>query len=232
MLDIIKIFNNMSENINQDKLNMFDIYFNQLIDYNQKVNLTAITDKEEVYIKHFYDSCLSHNIIPSNAKVVDIGTGAGFPGVPLKIVRNDIDLHLVDSLNKRIIFLNELKQKLNISYSTYHSRAEDFCTSLNNREQFDVCVSRAVAKLNTLAEYCLPLVKVGGIFIAYKGGEINNELTESNKAIDLLGGKVIDIKKIDLPNNMGSRSLIIIKKIKNTPTKYPRNKNLPKIKPL
>ncbi|MBQ7880258.1 MAG: 16S rRNA (guanine(527)-N(7))-methyltransferase RsmG [Clostridia bacterium] len=232
MLDIKKEFANFVDKDIDKVCELFEIYFHQLIDYNQKVNLTAITEKEEVYIKHFYDSCLASEFIPQNAKVLDVGTGAGFPGVPIKIVRNDIDLHLVDSLNKRIIFLNELKQKLNIKYSTYHSRAEDFCSQADNRESFDVCVSRAVAKLNILAEYCLPLVKVGGIFISYKAGEVEDELQQSLKAINILGGEVLNVKKLNLPNDMGNRTLIIIKKIKNTPKKYPRNKNLPKIKPL
>lgn len=208
----------------------FEIYFNELISYNAHTNLTAITDKQEVFVKHFFDSCLASPYINQGANVVDIGTGAGFPGVPLKIVRRDLNLHLVDSLNKRINFLNLLKDNLNMDYSTYHSRAEDFCKE--NREKFDVCTSRAVAKLNTLAEYCLPLVKVGGMFIAYKGSNIDEEIMESKKAIDILGGKISEIKTFNLPNNMGIRNLIIIKKIKNTPNKYPRNKNLPKIKPL
>ena len=230
-MDITKLFSNITTKTNNYE-NLFEIYFNELVEYNQKVNLTAITEKDEVLIKHFYDSCLAGDEIELNAKVVDIGTGAGFPGVPLKIIRNDIDLHLVDSLNKRIVFLNELQKKLNIQYSTYHSRAEEFINSLNNRENFDVCVSRAVAKLNTLAEYCLPLLKVGGKFISYKAGDIEQELEDSLNAIKILGGKIEKIKKFNLPNNMGDRTLIIIKKIKNTPNKYPRNKNLPKIKPL
>ena len=193
-MDINSIFSNLNEN-KTECIELFEIYYKELIEYNNKVNLTAITEKEEVFIKHFYDSCLSSEYIPQCAKVVDIGTGAGFPGVPLKIVRRDIDLHLVDSLNKRIIFLDELKQKLNIPYSTNHSRAEDFCIQQNNREKFDVCVSRAVAQLNTLAEYCLPLIKVGGLFIAYKGGEIEDELNNSQKAINILGGQVDQIKK-------------------------------------
>lgn len=213
-----------------DNSKEFEIYYNELIEYNEKVNLTAITEKEEVFIKHFYDSCLAQQFIPQNAKVVDIGTGAGFPGLPLKIVRNDIDLHLVDSLNKRIVFLNNLKEKLNINFSTTHARAEEFC--VNHRESFDICVSRAVAKLNTLAEYCLPLIKVGGKFIAYKGSNITEELEESKKAICLLGGQIEDVKNIILPKNMGERNLIIIKKIEKTNTKYPRGKNLPKIKPI
>lgn len=141
-------------------------------------------------------------------------------------------MYLVDSLNKRITFLNLLKQKLNIDYKTFHSRAEDFCSNSVYRETFDVCVSRAVAKLNTLAEYCIPLIKIGGLFISYKSGEIDFEIQESQNAIKLLGGEIVDVKKFDLPNDIGSRSLIIIKKIKNTPKKFPRNKNLPKLKPL
>ncbi len=208
----------------------FDIYFNELVEYNKKVNLTAITEREEVYIKHFVDSCLSQEFIPINSSVIDIGTGAGFPGIPLKIARQDIELHLVDSLNKRIEFLNQISTKLNISYQTYHSRAEDFANK--NREKFDICVSRAVAKLNTLAEYCLPLIKVGGMFIAYKGSSADDEIKSSQKALNILGGEIVNIKKISLPKDMGERNLIIIKKIKQTPTKYPRNKNLPKVKPL
>lgn len=230
MIDINKLFSDLT--IDDKSLDLFKIYYEELIKYNENVNLTAITDKEEVYIKHFYDSCLANDLIPNQAKVVDVGTGAGFPGVPLKIIRNDIDLHLVDTLNKRITFLEYLKQLLNIRYKTYHSRAEDFSNNLSNREKFDVCISRAVAKLNTLAEYCLPLIKVGGLFIAYKAGEVEEEIKQSLNAINILGGKIKEIKSFDLPNNMGGRKLIIIEKIKNTPKKYPRNKNLPKIKPL
>lgn len=215
--------------INNNK-SQFEIYFKELIEYNEKVNLTAITEKEDVFIKHFYDSCLAQSLINKNAKVVDIGTGAGFPGLPLKIVRNDIDLHLVDSLNKRIVFLDSLKEKLNLKYSTTHARAEEFCS--NHRESFDVCVSRAVAKLNTLAEYCLPLLKVGGKFIAYKGSNIDEEIKESKKAIDLLGGKIIEIKKFMLPEDKGERNLVLIEKISKTSSKYPRGKNLPKTKPI
>ena len=232
MIDFKQIFSELNiDNINMI-INKFETYYKELIEYNEKVNLTAITEKEEVFIKHFYDSGLSINDIPTGAKVIDVGTGAGFPGLPIKILRQDIDLHLVDSLNKRITFLNYLKDKLQTEYSTYHSRAEDFCSNLKYREQFDVCVSRAVAKLNTLSEYCLPLVRVGGIFIAYKSGEIEQEINESKNAINLLGGEILKIKKFNLPNQMGDRSLIVIKKIKNTNKKYPRNKNLPKLKPL
>lgn len=232
MINTKELFNGLVNENLEKSLQLFETYYQELIEYNQKVNLTAITDKEEVFIKHFFDSCLAYQEIPVGAKVVDIGTGAGFPGLPLKIIRSDIDLHLVDSLNKRIVFLNELKTKLSLDYYTYHSRAEDFCTNINNREKFDISVSRAVAKLNTLAEYCLPLVKLGGKLIAYKAGDIEEEIKNSLNAIKILGGQIEDIKKFNLPNNMGTRSLVIIKKIKNTPNKYPRNKNLPKLKPL
>lgn len=231
MENITKMFATLKTD-NVDFEQKFEIYFNELIDYNTKVNLTAITDKQDVYIKHFYDSCLASEFIPANAKVADIGTGAGFPGVPLKIIRNDINLNLVDSLNKRIVFLDYLQKKLDIIYNTYHSRAEEFCANANNRETYDVVVSRAVAKLNTLAEYCLPLVKTGGIFIAYKGGDVDQEVQESLKAIKILGGQIDTIKNINLPMEKGSRTLVIIKKIKSTPKVYPRGKNLPKIKPL
>lgn len=220
----------MELNFTKNEQEKFEIYYKELIEYNSHTNLTAITEREEVFIKHFLDSCLAKDFISENSQVVDIGTGAGFPGLPLKIVRPDIQLYLVDSLNKRIKFLNDLKQKLNIDYNAFHSRAEDFCKEY--REFFQVCVSRAVAKLNTLLEYCLPLIKVGGIFISYKGSNALEEIEQSKNALKILGGEILDIKRIDLPNNMGERNLIIIKKIKNTPNKYPRNKNLPKINPI
>lgn len=215
----------------KQNIKQFDIYLKELVDYNEKVNLTAITDRDAVFVKHFLDSCLGEKYIPKNASVIDIGTGAGFPGVPLKIIRPDINLHLVDSLNKRVVFLDYLKSKLGIEYNTYHSRAEDFALG-DYREMFDVCVSRAVAKLNTLAEYCLPLVKVGGVFIAYKGSSAEEEVEESAKALDILGGEILEIEEFDLPNNMGKRNLIVVKKVSKCPNNYPRSKNLPKIKPL
>ena len=214
----------------KENQSQFETYFTELVEYNKHVNLTAITEKEEVFTKHFYDSCLAEPYISKNAKVVDIGTGAGFPGLPLKIIRKDIDLHLVDSLNKRLIFLNLLKEKLNVDFLTTHARAEEFCREF--RESFDLCVSRAVAKLNTLAEYCLPLVKVGGKFIAYKGANVSEELEESRKAIKMLGGEIEEIKTFLLPNEMGTRNLVIIKKVASTPLKYPRDKNLPKTNPI
>lgn len=208
----------------------FQTYYQELVDYNEKVNLTAITDKEEVFIKHFYDSLLGVDYIPQNASVVDIGTGAGFPGLPLKIAREDISLTLVDSLNKRIEFLKYLTNKIDIKCECIHSRAEDFASV--KREVFDVAVSRAVANLSTLCEYTLPLVKIGGLFISYKGSNIDEELNSAKKAISILGGKIKEIIKLSLPNDLGERNLIIIEKIKNTPTQYPRKGNLPKSRPI
>lgn len=220
-----------SFNLTKTQLDQFENYYKNLISYNEKVNLTAITEKTEVFIKHFFDSCLGAEFIPQNATVVDVGTGAGFPGLPLKILRPDIKLTLVDSLNKRIEFLKQLTFQLNIlDCQLFHLRAEELAR--NKREAFDVVVSRAVANLSTLSEYCIPLLKIGGIFIAYKSGNYQDELTEGGNAINILGAKIEEIKEFDLPNNLGKRTIIVLKKIKSTPKQYPRNKNLPKLKPL
>lgn len=219
-------FVNLIDN-NRDK---FETYYRELISYNKKVNLTAITEKDEVYIKHFLDSILPVNEINKNSKLVDVGTGAGFPSLPLKIVRPDIDLTMVDSLNKRIVFLNQLCDKLNIISTNIHSRAEDFAKL--NRDKYDIAVARAVARLNTLLEYLLPLVKVGGIILAYKGSNAEEELQEAKTALSVLGGKYEKTIHFTLPNNAGERNIIVIQKIKATPTKFPRDKNLPKLKPI
>lgn len=208
----------------------FDIYYQELVSYNEKVNLTAITEEKEVYTKHFLDSILAVDAIPVNASVVDVGTGAGFPSLPIKIIRPDINLTMVDSLNKRVNFLNYLCDLLKINSTNVHGRAEEFATK--NRQKFDVAVARAVAKLNTLLEYLLPLVKVGGFVIAYKGSNYKDELDEATNALNVLGGKILKTIKLDLPNQYGERNLIIIEKIHETPTKYPRNKNLPKLEPI
>lgn len=214
-------------NKNQKK---FDTYYQELVSYNDKVNLTAITERNDVFTKHFLDSILAVDAIPMNASVVDIGTGAGFPSLPLKIVRPDIDVTLVDSLNKRVNFLNLVCNKLKIKSTNVHARAEDFAK--NNREKFDVAVARAVAKMNTLLEYLLPLVKVGGLVIAYKGSNIGEEFQDAVNALDALGGKVLKSIRFDLPNSYGERNIVIIEKIKPTPKEYPRGKNLPKTSPI
>lgn len=210
----------------------FYCYYNYLVEYNNNVNLTAITDINEVYLKHFADSILGVDFIEKNATVCDIGTGAGFPGVVLKIVRPDIKLTLVDSLNKRVEFLNNLLAKLNINdVKVLHNRAEDVSFKNAHLNSFDYVVARAVAKLNTLCEYCLPFVKIDGKFIAYKSNDINNEITEANNAIQILGGKTEAVKTVNL-DNITERSFVIINKTKHTDAKYPRGQNKPRIKPL
>lgn len=208
----------------------FEIYFEELVSYNDKVNLTSITEHNDVFTKHFLDSILTIDAIPVGSKIVDIGTGAGFPSLPIKIVRPDVDITMVDSLNKRITFLNMLCNKLKIKSTNVHSRAEEFAK--NNREKYDVAVARAVAKLNTLLEYLLPLVKVGGIILAYKGSNIAEEYSDAEKALEILGGRVLKSIRFDLPNNYGERNVLIIEKIKPTPKQYPRDKNQPKNNPI
>lgn len=221
--------NNQIKLIN-DNLRTFQKYFESLVSYNEKVNLTAITEKEQVFDKHFLDSILPIDEIKLNAKIVDVGTGAGFPSLPIKIVRPDVDLTMVDSLNKRVNFLNEITQELKINTTNIHSRAEDFAKT--NREKFNVAVARAVARLNTLLEYLLPLVKVGGIVLAYKGSSFKEEIDEAKNAMAVLGGEYEKTLHFELPNNEGERNIIVIKKIKQTPKQYPRDKNLPKLKPI
>ena len=212
-----------------DFYSQFEKYCSLLVEWNEKINLTAITEKEEVFTKHIVDSLIGEEFIKKNATVIDIGTGAGFPSLPIKIVREDINLTLNDCLNKRLIFLNEVINKLGLkNVSTLHSRAED----LNKNVKYDYALSRAVASLNTLSEYCLPFVKEGGYFIAYKSKDIDEELKNSEKAIEILGGKIEEVKEISIPNTDIVRKLVVIKKIKQTPNKYPRGKNLPKTKPL
>lgn len=208
----------------------FQKYFEKLVSYNEKVNLTAITEREQVFNKHFLDSILPVYEIKQNSKIVDVGTGAGFPSLPIKIVRPDVNLTMVDSLNKRINFLNELTQELKIESTNIHARAEDFAKT--SREKFDVAVARAVAKLNTLLEYLLPLVKIGGIVLAFKGSNFKEEIDEAKNAMTVLGGKYVKTLHFDLPNNEGERNIIVVKKIKSTPKQYPRDKNLPKLKPI
>lgn len=209
--------------LNEIELKKLDSYAEILIEWNQKVNLTAITDPEEIAVKHFLDSflllkCVS---IPLGASIIDIGTGAGFPSMPCKIIREDLNITLLDSLNKRILFLKELSNRLHYSVTCIHGRAEDLGNTVNYREKYDFATARAVAHLRELAEYTLPYVKPGGYFIALKGYEIEDELKESQKAIHIMGGKVIEIKKFILPND-SKRGIVIIKKISQTPTKYPR----------
>ena len=220
--------------LTEKQLSKFEVYYKLLKEWNEKINLTAITDAEGVAVKHFADSLsvLNYCDIPQNAKVLDIGTGAGFPGVVLKIVRPDIELHLLDSLKKRFLFLNALLTELDIDAEFLQGRAEEYGQDLDLRESFDLVVSRAVAQLNTLSEYCLPFIKLSGKFIAFKGSSADEEISSSKKAIQILGGKLRNANTFELPFNGGCRSLVEIEKIHPTPDKYPRNNGRIKAKPL
>ena len=230
--DILKErFSAYNIELTKEQTVMFEKYYNLLIEWNNKFNLTSITDMQEVIEKHFVDSVLPYNLLPQNAKAIDIGAGAGFPSIPLKIVRPDISFLLIDSVNKKITFINEVINKLDLqNVVALHTRIEDLASNPAYRETFDICVSRAVARLNTLAEYSLPFIKIGGSMVAYKSRQIKDEVLEAQKAITLLGGEIKDISINNLEN--GERNVLIVEKINNTPDKYPRDKNLPRTKPI
>lgn len=215
--------------LSQPQIKKFISYYNLLTEWNNKINLTAITDFGDVVKKHFIDSLAASKYISNGQTLIDIGSGAGFPGVPLKIYNESLAVTLLDSLNKRIIFLDEVIKGLNLTNTkAVHLRAEDAACEKQFRQSFDVVCSRAVAKLNILCEYCLPFVKLGGKFIAYKGRE--DETDTAKKAIKILGG---EIEKIDEFNLFDfSRKLIVIKKVKNTPLEFPRQSAKIKLKPL
>ena len=219
--------------LSEIQLKQFYNYMNLLIEWNKKINLTAITEPDEIILKHFVDSLTISKYISDGTKVVDVGTGAGFPGIPLKIVRQDVDITLLDSLQKRINFLDEVINELNLEkITTVHSRVEDFGKNKKYREEFDIATSRAVANLATLSEYLLPLVKVGGKVISMKGSLIQEELENSKNAIKILGGQIEKVDEFDLPNSDISRNIVLIDKIKNTPNRYPRKAGEPSKKPL
>lgn len=210
-----------------DKAELFDRYEKMLVDRNEKFNLTSITDHEGIRQKHFMDSLAAADYIPPDASVLDIGSGAGFPAIPLKIVRDDITVTAIDSVNKKVGFINDVIAALDLKNITaVHVRAED----MNKAVKYDVVVSRAVAALNTLAEYALPFVKIGGLFIAYKSEKTAEEVDAAKNVLEVLGGKLERIADISNPDY--KRTLVIIRKIKETPMKYPRGKNLPRVKPL
>lgn len=220
--------------LTENQYEQFQKYFELLAEWNEKMNLTAITDESGVALKHFADSLSLLNFvdIPQNSSLADVGTGAGFPGVVLKIARPDIKLTLIDSLNKRLVFLNEVCSQLGIDAELIHSRAEDGARDEKLRENFDFAVSRAVARMNVLSEYCLPYVKVGGAFCAMKGAQANEEFKESLNAINTLGGKLENKYFFELPENGGERAIAVVRKVKNTPQKYPRQSGKIKAKAL
>lgn len=213
----------------------FERYYKILIEWNQVMNLTSITDYDEVNLKHFSDSLTIIRVcdMKSISTVIDIGTGAGFPGVPLKIAFPHLKIVLLDSLNKRINFLDEVIEQLNLKdINTIHGRAEDYSRKKEYREQFDLCVSRAVANLSTLSEYCIPFVKKGGNFISYKSGNAQDEIDKSVKAVDILGGKIESVDNFLLPGTDMGRSLVKIIKVNSTPKKFPRKAGVPSKEPL
>lgn len=216
-----------------EKLKKFFDFMNLLIEKNKVMNLTGIIEPKEVVLKHFIDSLTVLKYINENNSVIDVGTGAGFPGIPLKIVADSLEITLLDSLNKRINFLNEVIENINLKkIKTIHGRAEDFGQNTAYREKYDVTVSRAVAPLNILLEYMLPFVKVGGKCICMKGSNCDEEIENAKNAIEKLGGKIEKIEKFNLPNSDNNRTILIIKKIKKTGKQYPRKAGIPTKNPL
>lgn len=207
-------------------------YMLLMLEWNKNVNLTAITEEKEIIYKHFIDSLSVNKYLTNKEKIMDIGTGAGFPGIPLKIFNEDLNFILVDSLNKRIHFLEEVKNELNLNkLELVHARAEELAKNKNYRENMDIVVSRAVARLRILAEYMLPFVKKKGICICMKGPNIEEEIEESKKSLEILGGKIEKIEHIILPGDL-ERNIILIRKIKETPSRYPRKAGTPVKQPL
>lgn len=221
--------------LSNEQLEQFLIYYEMLVEWNEKMNLTAITDFQDVMKKHFVDSVslIKAYDVTKSVSIIDVGTGAGFPGLALKIAFPQLRVTLLDSLNKRILFLDAVIDKLNLSdVETIHGRAEDFAKPGKLREKFDLCVSRAVANLSTLSEYCLPFVKKGGMFISYKSEKISEEFEMAENAISFLGGRVKNQVEFTLPDSDIYRNLFVIEKIKETPKKFPRKAGLPSKEPL
>jgi 16S rRNA (guanine527-N7)-methyltransferase len=221
--------------LSTQQLDQFDQYFRLLVEWNEKINLTAITEEGQVYLKHFYDSLTPAFFFPFDSvrTVVDIGGGAGFPSIPLKICFPHLQMTIIDSLNKRIGFLQHVARELGLQeVYPVHGRAEECGQDQAYREAFQVVVARAVARMNLLSEYCLPFAQVGGHFLALKGSNIAFELNEAKKAIKTLGGKTRKVETLELMEEAGERNIIIIEKVESTPRKYPRKPGIPAKKPL
>lgn len=236
--DISKFQSDLQEmdiTLTDKQISQFLVYYEMLTEWNQSVNLTAITEYQDVVKKHFIDSLSLVKVydVKSRSSVIDVGTGAGFPGLALKIAFPEMELTLLDSLNKRIHFLDAVIERLELfGIETLHGRAEDYARQDTYREQFDLCVSRAVANLSTLSEYCLPFVKKDGLFISYKSEKIGEEWKAAEKAISLLGGRVKNQLEFILPGSDIFRNLFVIEKISDTPKKFPRKAGLPSREPL
>lgn len=217
----------------EEQLKKFYHYMKMLIEWNEKINLTAIIEPKEIVLKHFIDSLTILKYIEKDKTLIDIGTGAGFPGIPIKIMREDVKITLLDSLNKRIRFLDEVIQKLDLQkIVAIHGRIEELGKNKKYREQYDIATSRAVANLTTLSEYMLPMVNIGGMSICMKGAEIEEEILKSKHSIGILGGRITKIENFVLPKSDNKRNLIIIGKEKGTPSKYPRKPGVPSKEPL
>lgn len=235
--EFIQELQKLNISLTNEQIDQFEKYYLFLIQYNQKVNLTRITEKEEVYLKHFYDSILIYKLWPYFGKdkvnLCDVGSGAGFPSIPLKIIFPNLKVTIVDSLNKRIMFLNELCKQLNLKYvSLVHGRAEEVGHNTIYRNSFDVVTGRALAKLSVMNELCLPLVKVGGFLIAMKGQKAKEEIKGATNSLNVLGGQLEKVDKFYLFNTDNQRNNILIKKVKETPKKYPRKAGTPNRHPL
>jgi len=231
---LIKGFASFHIELTDKEINIFKHYYKMLMEWNEKINLTAIVDEREVVVKHFIDSVSVLPFLPGNAKsLIDVGTGAGFPGIPIKIVKSDIDVTLLDSLEKRVRFLNTVISETGLAgINAVHARAEEFGQDDEYRECYDIGIARAVSALPVLCEYVMPFVRVGGYFIAMKGSNIKEEISEGEKAVTVLGGEIEDIKSFLLPFDNIERNVILIKKLRHTPTKYPRKSGKPSKSPI
>ncbi len=223
------LFESYNISVNEEQLESFEKYYSILIEYNKMFNLTTITDREEVYKKHFVDSVINVDKLVGD-KLIDVGSGGGFPAIPIKIMRSDIDVTLLEATGKKCEFLKAVIKELNLTNArVINGRAEDYAKNIEYREKFDICTARAVARLNTLTEYCLPFVKLGGSFVAFKANA-SEELQEGLNAINILGGKVDKVYEYQLED--ANRTLIYVNKVKNTPPKYPRGQGKERKSPL
>lgn len=228
-----KLSNKINIDVNEEQVKLFYNYMNLLLEWNEKINLTAITEQDDIILKHFIDSMTVLGYLDDEKNIIDVGTGAGFPGIPIAIMCKNKKITLMDSLNKRIKFLDDVKEKNKLNnITTIHSRAEDLGKNDKYREKFDVAISRAVANLTTLVEYMLPFVKVGGKCICMKGQDVEDEIRNSEIAIELLGGEIETIDEFKLPGTDMKRNIVVIRKINKTNNKYPRKAGTPLKEPL